>query len=275
MMRQTLVSLALLLSVFFWTSPETARAKDPSSAEISKRVGIDQRLNEQVPLHLEFRDSSGKMKRLDQIIDGTKPVILTLVYYECPMLCNVVLDALTNVMSDTGLDVGKDFQVLTVSFDPSETVVQAQKKKDLYLSRLSTRIPRDSWHFMTGSPENVKTLAKSVGFRYEYDRNIMQYAHGAAIMVLTPKGKISRYFYGFEYNKRDLRLGLVEASENRIGTATDKFLLLCYHYDPATGKYSASAMNIVRAGGAATVIALASFIFVLYRKEKAAERDPL
>jgi len=264
-MRRSLAIAALALLML---ASSTAEAKAPTSAEITKRVGIDQRLNEQVPLHLEFRDSSGKMKRLDQIIDGKKPVILTLVYYECPMLCNVVLDALTNIMSDTGLDVGKDFEVLTVSFDPKETSVQAQKKKELYMSRLSTRIPRDAWHFMTGSPENVKTLAKSVGFRYEYDTNIMQYAHGAAIMILTPNGKISRYFYGFEYNKRDLRLGLVEASENRIGTATDKFLLLCYHYDPATGKYSARAMNFVRAGGVATVLALSSFIFILFRKER-------
>ena len=270
-------AVSVLLSAGLLLSAMPSEAKKPTTAEITKRVGIDQRLNEQVPLHLEFRDSSGKMKKLDQIIDGKKPVILTLVYYECPMLCNIVLDALTNVMSDTGLEVGRDFEVLTVSFDPKETSVQAQKKKELYMSRLSTRIPRDSWHFMTGSPENVKALAKSVGFRYEYDQNIMQYAHGAAIMILTPNGKISRYFYGFEYNKRDLRLGLVEASENRIGTVTDKFLLLCYHYDPAIGKYSARAMTVVRAGGAATVIALASFIFVLFRKDrqKAAERDHL
>jgi protein SCO1 len=272
-----ILSAALAIALATSSSALAENKKGLASAEIAKRVGIDQRLNEQVPLHLQFRDSSGKMKRLDQIVDGTRPVIVTLGYYECPMLCNVTLDALTNIMSDTGLEVGKDFEVVTVSFDPKETPVQAAKKKELYMSRLSKRIPRDAWHFMTGSEQNVTQLARSLGFRYEYDPNIQQYAHAAAVMVLTPQGKISRYFYGFEYNKRDLRLGLVEASENRIGTPTDKFMLLCYDYDPATGRYSARAMAVVRAGGAATVFALAGFVFVLVRQErkKVVERDPL
>jgi protein SCO1/2 len=224
-------------------------------------VGIDQRVNEQLPIELSFENENGKKIQLKQYFNQ-KPVILTLVYYECPMLCTEVLNGLLKTLKVMNLEVGKDFDVITVSFDPGETTELASKKKAVYVKAYGKAGANSGWHFLTGDQRSIEKLTKSVGFRYNYDQKSDEFAHGAAIMVLTPQGKISNYFYGIEYSVRDLRLALVEASEGKIGTIRDQILLFCFHYDPSTGKYSAYALNFVRLGGIITVICLGIFIFV-------------
>lgn len=250
--------LATLLLLSFFLSLSSA---DNTLPPILRDVGIDQRMNAQLPLNLTFKDETGKEVQLKQYFNSTKPVILTLAYYECPMLCTEVLNGLLKSLKVINLDVGKDFNVVTVSFDPGETPKLASEKKTAYLHAYNRPGANSGWHFMTGDPESIKALTKAVGFRYVYDPKSDQFAHGAAIMVITPQGKISNYFYGVEYSARDIRLALVEASEGKIGTIRDQILLFCFHYDPSTGKYSTYALNIVRLGGILTVIGLGIFIY--------------
>jgi protein SCO1/2 len=225
-----------------------------------KEIGIDQNLDAQVPLDLTFRDESGTPVQLEKYFHKGKPVILTLVYYECPMLCTLVLNGLTSSLRTLSFDVGKQFEIVTVSFNPNESPQLAAGKKRTYLDEYRRPDADQGWHFLTGEPAAIETLARSVGFRYRYDPDVKQFAHAAAIMVLTPSGRVARYFYGVEYAPRDLRLGLIEAAENRIGNPVDQLLLYCFHYDPATGKYSAAVLNIVRLGGALTVLSLIGFV---------------
>jgi protein SCO1/2 len=227
-------------------------------------VGLDQKLDAQVPLSLTFRDDSGREMPLSSYF-GSRPVILTLVYYQCPMLCTQVLNGLVASLRAMSLESGRDFEVVSVSIDPAETPDLAARKKSQYLRRYA-KSPT-GWHFLTGAETQIKQLAQAVGFRYAYDPRTKQYAHASAIMVLTPTGKLSRYFYGVEYAPRDLRLGLVEASENKIGTPVDQILLYCYHYDPGTGKYSAIVMNIIRLAGAVTILILGVLLFWLWRRD--------
>jgi protein SCO1/2 len=238
------------------------------------KVGLSQKLNAQVPLDLMFRDENGRVIHLRELFRG-KPVLLTFMYYRCPMLCSVVQEGVASTLTELKLDVGKDFDVITVSFDPRDTPAQATAKKEHFIRRYGRFEAASGWHFLTSNESAIKRLTNAVGFEYAYDPKVDQFAHTAAIMVLTPQGRVSRYFPGFEYKPRDIRLGLVEASQNKIGTISDTILLLCYHYDPATGKYSKSAMNFVRAGGVATVMGLASFIFVMVRGERQREKNAL
>ena len=243
------------------------------------RVDIQQRLNTQIPLDLMFRDESGKVIRLRDELRG-KPVLLNFMYYRCPMLCSMVMEGIASTLAELKFDVGKEFDVITVSIDPRDMPDQAAAKKEKYIKRYGRFSAVSGWHFLTGHDTSIKKLTDAVGFHYAYDPKLDQFAHGTALLVLTPEGRISRYLYGFEYKARDVRLALVEASRNRIGSATDQLLLLCYHYDPATGKYSRSAMNVVRAGGIATIVGLAGFIVVMLRRERSgpspgASRHPL
>ena len=234
-------------------------------------VGIDQRLNEQVPLDLSFRDESGKTVRLrDYVVD--KPVILTMVYYECPMLCTLVLKGLVKALRPLKFDVGNQFDIVTVSFNPKETSALAAEKKDSILSEYKRPGAAAGWHFLTGDVDQIERLAKAVGFRYKYLPKTGQYAHAAAIMVLTPGGKLARYFYGVEYSPRDLRLGLIEAAKNKIGTPVDQVLLYCFQYDPSTGRYSAVVLNIIRLGGVVTIVLLGGFMLVMFRRDSKASR---
>jgi protein SCO1 len=233
-----------------------------------KQVGIEQRLNEQIPSELTFRDESGKMVRLADYF-GKKPVILNLVYFQCPMLCSEVLSGLTSALSIVKFDVGKEFDIITVSIDPRDTPEMATEKKASILKRYHRAGAEQGWHFLTGDQANITALAKAAGFGYEYDQATGQFAHATAIMILTPEGKISRYLYGVEYPPKDVRLGLVEASENKIGNAVDEVLLYCYHYDPATGKYGAIIMNILRLAGVITILILGAFMFVMFRRPAA------
>jgi protein SCO1/2 len=230
-------------------------------------VSIDQKLNDQVPFDLTFRDEAGRDVRLSSFFRPQKPVILALVYYRCPMLCTQILNGVESSLKAVSLDPGRDFEVLSISFDPKDTAELAASKKQLYLRRYGRAGTANGWHFLTSDERNVKALADAVGFHYKYDPKTDQYAHASGIMVLTPDGHISKYFYGVEYSPRDLRLGLVEASQNKIGNPVDQILLFCYHYDPATGKYGAMTMNILRAAGAGFTLVCGTFLVFVIRKD--------
>jgi cytochrome c oxidase subunit II len=256
-----------LLSAFcllVFAAPALAQAGRPVRPS---DIRFEQRLDSQVPLDLNFRDETGRTVRLGDYFNG-KPVILALVYYDCPMLCNQVLNGLARSLKTLSFDAGKEFEVLVVSFNPRETPELAGAKKESYLRDYGRPGGSAGWHFMTGDPKPIGELTKSVGFRYVYDPALNQYAHASGIMVLTPQGRLSRYFYGVEYAPRDLRLGLIEASSGRIGTPVDELLLLCYQYDPATGKYSAAVLNALRVGGALTCLFIVVLLTLLGRKAK-------
>ena len=229
-----------------------------------KNVGIEQHLDEQIPPDLTFRDETGKPVRLGDYF-GKKPVILNLVYYQCPMLCGEVLSGLESALRVLKFDVGKEFDVLTISFDPRETPDMATKKKAEFLKRYGRPGAADGWHFLTGPQESIDALTKAAGFQYQYDPKTGQFAHATAIAILTPEGKIAQYYYGVEYAPKDLRLGLIQASENKIGTLADQVLLYCYHYDPNTGKYGAIISRVLQLSALATVLALGTLMTVLIR----------
>jgi len=252
-----IATLALLLAINSATPPQ-----------LPGKVAFEQKLNTQIPLNLMFRDEAGRIVRLREFFNHGKPVILNFMYYRCPMLCPMVMDGITTGLTDLTFDAGKQFDVITVSMDPRDMPEQAAAKKDLYIKRYGRLGAANGWHFLTGNESTIHALTDAVGFKFAYDPQHDQFAHATGVVVLTPAGKISRYIYGFEYKARDLRFALVEASADKIGTAVDQILLLCYHYDPATGKYSRVAMNFVRAGGIATVLGLGGFIFVMLRKER-------
>ena len=231
-------------------------------------VGIDQKLNEQLPLDLEFRNESGEVVRLGDYF-GKRPVVLSLVFYECPMLCNQVLNGMVSAFRVMSFSPGEEFEVVTVSFDSRETAAQAAAKKRTYVGYLSEEKRAGAitgWHFLTGDETNIKRLTDAIGFHYDFDEATNQFAHASAIYVATPNGKLARYFYGIEYAPRDLRLGVIEASENKIGSPVDQLLLYCYHYDPATGKYGAVVINMIRLGGVATLVAMLVLFFLLRRR---------
>lgn len=232
-----------------------------------RNVGIDQRLNEQVPLDLTFRDETGRQVRLGEYFDH-KPVVLSLVYYDCPMLCTMILNGMLRSMRAIKLNVNEHFEVVTVSFDPREKPELAAAKKNEYVKKYRRSGAAEGWHFLTGDEPSIRQLAQAVGFRYAYDPSTGQYAHASGIMILTPEGKLARYLYGIEYDARDLRLALVEASAGKIGTPVDQVLLYCFHYDPATGKYSLLIMKVIRVAGTATVLALVMFMFVMLRRDR-------
>jgi protein SCO1/2 len=273
MKRALLASLAAAAVVFFALAPGAAAqlASDPMQSvgvrpELLKQVGIDQKLNQSIPLDLTFRDEDGRTVALGQFF-GQKPVILTLVYYNCPMLCTQVLNGVESSLKELSTDIGNQYDVVTISIDPTESHVLAKTKKEMYVGMYGRPGAAQGWHFLTGDEPQIKQLADAVGFRYAYDPDTKQFAHASAIMLLTPNGKISRYFYGIQYPTRDLRLGLVEASEGKIGTPVDQVLLFCYHYDPATGKYGLLISHVIQIGGALTVLILGVGMLILFRGE--------
>ena len=256
----TLGTLALAATAFADSSATPPR--------LPGKVAFEQKLDAQVPLDLLFRDEHGEVVRLDKYINGKKPVVLNFMYFTCPMLCNMVQEGTTNVLGQLPFTVGEEFDVITVSIDARDKPPAALQMKERYVRRYGKMSAAAGWHFLTGSEMFITKLSQAVGFDYAYDEQTNQFAHAAGIIVLTPKGRVSRYFFGTEYKARDLRLGLVEASANRIGGTAEQLLLLCYHYDPATGKYTRTAMTFVRAGGVATMLALSGFIFVMVRKDR-------
>ena len=263
---------ALTIACLFCADAVPAQLQDPMQSigvkpELLQEVGIDQKLSNQIPLDLTFRNERGQPVQLNQFFNHSKPVILTLVYYNCPMLCTQVLNGLLETMKHLKIDAGKDYEVLTISIDPTEKPVLAAAKHDLYAGLYGRPSGVTGWHFMTGDEAQIKQLANAVGFRYAYDPDSKQFAHASAIMVLTPEGKISRYFYGIQYPARDLRFGLMEASEGRIGSPIDQILLFCYHYDPVTGKYGIFISHVIKIAGALTVLVIGLLILFLARGE--------
>jgi protein SCO1/2 len=233
--------------------------------EILKEIGIDQRLDAPLPLDIPLRDEAGRAVRLGDYF-GKRPVVLALVYYNCPMLCTQVLNGLVAALNVMSLDAGRDFDVVAISFDARETPAMAAAKKDAYLTRYKRPNAAEGWHFLTGDAGSIEKLTKAAGFRFKYDETRDQFAHASAIMVATPAGRLARYFYGIEYAPRDLRLGLVEASAGQIGTPVDQVLLYCFHYDPSNGKYGAVVINMIRLAGAATLLILGGSLVLLSRR---------
>jgi protein SCO1/2 len=244
-----------------------ARAQQSGAAAILREVNIAQRLNEPIPPEIILRDENGKVVHLGDYF-GKKPIVLSLVYFDCPALCTEVLNGELRTMKAISLDLGKDFDAITVSFEPKDTPALAKAKRDVYAGQYGRPGARENWHFLTGDQPSIDALTQAAGFHYAYDSASRQYAHAAAILVLTPQGRIARYFYGVQYPSRDFRLGLVEASDGKIGTPTDHALLYCYQYDPMTGKYGLIVMNVVRAAGLLTVLVLGIFMFVMFRRER-------
>jgi len=237
-----------------------------------KNVGIEQNLNQPIPPDLMFQDDLGRSVRLGDLF-GKRPIILNLVYYNCPMLCGEVLSGLENSLRMMSFDVGKEFDVITVSFDPTETPEMAAKKKGDFLRRYKRAGAEQGWHFLVGPKISVDALTKAAGFQYQYDEKTKQFAHAAAILILTPQGKIAQYYYGIEFPPKDLRLGLVEAGAGKIGNVVDQLLLYCYHYDPEQGKYSATILRVLRLAGVATMLFIGTFIFVMIRRGPAHDSD--
>ena len=237
-----------------------------------KKVSFDQRLGLQVPLDLPFRDETGHAVQFSQYFTG-RPVILALVYYECPMLCVQALNGLVKSLKVLALEPGRDYAIVTVSFNPEETPREAAAKKDEYVGRLAKPGAADAWHFLTGTEASIRLLTDTVGFHYVYDPETKQYAHPTGMIVLTPEGKISKYVFGIDYGPRDLRFALIEASDHKVGTAVDRLLLYCYHYDPTTGKYGLVLLSVLRLGGVITVVMIGGFILLMRRQEKRVQAE--
>lgn len=268
----SLFAAAAFAAMLFFARPASAQIMDPTQnigvrPELLKDVSIDQKLDSQVPMNLTFRDEHGKPVMLGQFFTPGKPVVLSLVYFTCPMLCTEELNGLDRSLKLLPMSVGKDFQVVTVSIDPTDEPIMADAKHQLYTGMYGRPGGAAGWHFLTGENSQIKALADSVGYRYAYDPDSKQFAHAALIMVLTGDGKISRYLYGVNYPSRDLRLSLDEASNGKIGSPVDQVLLFCYHYDPHTGKYGLVIARAIQVGGALTLLGLGTLIFFLSRGE--------
>jgi protein SCO1/2 len=259
-----------LLALLWWCAvapPVPAHHTAQHGPAVLSEVGLDQRLHAFIPLDLVFRDATGRTRPLRDYF-GHKPVILTLAYYDCPNLCTLVLNGLLRALRALPLTVGEDFQVLTVSINPQDTPALAAAKQAQYMRGYGRSSATAGWHFLTGQPEAIEGLAEAVGFRYTYDAAKKQFAHASGIMVLTPQGQLARYFYGVEYAPRDVRLGLVEAAGQKIGSPIDQLLLLCYHYDPQSGTYSLAILRTLRLAGIVTVAGLSLFLGLMWHRER-------
>lgn len=260
------IQVAALLGVLLLSVAAGARAQDNASVTPPqlRGVGIDQRLNNQVPLWLKFRDETGQTVTLSSYF-GKKPVILSLVYYTCPMLCTMAENGLLNALRDVTFNIGEQYEVVTVSIDPTETPEMAMGKKAVYVGLYGRPGGKQGWHFLVGDEPSIRALTQAVGFHYNYIPETKQFAHATGIVVLTPQGKVSRYFYGILYPSRDIRLALVEASNEKIGSPVDAVLLYCCQYDPSTGKYSIVVSRILRIAGVVTLLCMGTLIITLTR----------
>jgi protein SCO1/2 len=275
--RGLIASLVLLAGMASAQAPPKQNiGESPANQKLTilDKAGIDQHLNAQIPLDLNFVDENGQPVQLRQYF-GQKPVIITMVYFTCPMLCSEVLSGLTGTLvSMSKFNIGREFNVLTVSFDPRDTPQAARETKTRYLRRYRRAGSEEGWHFLTGQQEQIQQLAQALGFRYTWDEQNQQYAHASGIMLLTPDGRISQYYYGIEYAPRDLEFGLIESSHGKIGTLIDKALLLyCYHYDPRQGKYGVAIFNVLRISATATILVLGGFLFIMLRRERNAKQS--
>lgn len=235
-----------------------------------QRVGIEQRLGESLPLDAKFKNEDGKEIELGELFKSGRPVVLALVYYECPMLCNQVLNGLSGSMKGMSLDPGKDYDVVAISFDARENDKPglAANKRQSYVDRFDRKGTEGGWHFLTGDQSSIDAVTQAAGFKYQWDDKSNQFAHASGVMVVTPQGRLSHYFYGIDYAPKDLKLGLVEAADKKIGSVTDKLLLYCYHYDPSTGKYGFAVLSAMRIGGIVTLLSMGAMGFVFWRRNK-------
>lgn len=270
--------LVLCASSVVWAqaAPKGELGQTPSNQKpsILNNVGIDQHLNGQIPLDLNFVDEHGQPVLLRQYFDQ-KPVIMTMVYFQCPMLCSQVLSGLTFTLNGMpGFNVGREFNVIIVSFDPRDKPQDAQENKERYIKRYRRSGSEEGWHFLTGKKDQIDALAQALGFRYVWDEQNQQFAHASGIMLLTPDGHIAQYYYGIEYDPRFIHLGLVEASKGKIGNIVDQLVLYCYHYDPRQGKYGAAIFNILRISALATVLVLGGFVLIMVRRERRSHPGP-
>jgi protein SCO1/2 len=268
--RESRAAILIFLAGLLLIRP--ASAQTPPQQQLPplvRDIGIDQHLNDQLPLDLMFRDESGNTIRLRDYF-GKRPVILTFAYYQCPMLCTLVLNGLLKAMRAMSLELGKDFEVVNISINPRETFTLAAGKKNTYVKEYGRPGAELGWHFLVGDEANIRQATEAAGYRYRYDEAYGQYAHASGIMILTPDGKFSKYFYGLEYSARDLRLGLVEAAAGQIGSPVDQILLFCYHYDPISGKYGLLVTKVVQVMGTTTILVLGAFIFVMLRRDRRA-----
>jgi len=263
--------IALLILIIAQVAVLNVQAQSTGPGPMAE-VGIDQKLNGDIPLDAVFRDENGQEHKLGDYF-GKKPIIIAPVYYNCPMLCTLILNGLVQSLNAVPFEAGKEFEVVAFSIDAREKPELAAKKKASYLDHYSKKGTAAGWHFLTSDEASIKRLTAAIGFRYKYDEKSDQFAHASGIMVATPQGKLARYFYGIEYSPRDLRFGLVEASENKIGSPVDQILLLCFHYDPATGKYGPMVLGSLRIAASITVIALAAFLFAMWKMEKRKKRE--
>ncbi len=241
--------------------------------EVLKKVGIEQKLGNKLPLDAQFKDESGNTVKLGTYFGQGRPVIVAFVYYECPMLCNQVLNGLTGSLKGISFDAGKDFDVVAISFDAREfdKLELAKAKKAGYVERYGRPGTEKGWHFLTGTPESIEQVTSAAGFSFKWDEKSNQFAHSAGVMIATPEGTLSRYLYGIDYSPKDLKFGIMESAENRVGNAAEQLLLYCYHYDPSTGKYGLAILNVMRLGGIATVLGLGVMGLVFWRRNKKKE----
>ena len=255
----------------FWRS-KAVGGPPPSGATpvVLDEVRIEEKLGNPIPLDAAFQDGAGRPYVLRQAFDGKHPVVLALVYYDCPMLCGLILSGLAKAMRENGLELGKDYQAVTVSFDPDEKPIQGAERRRGYLQSMGRTDAGPDWPFLVGPAEASRRIADAAGFYYKRDPVTGEWAHLAAIFVLTPDGKVSRYLYGIDFPPKDLRLALVEAADGKVGTSFDRLLLTCYRYDPASRKYEPYALGIVRAGGALALLGLGGLILTLFWRERRA-----
>jgi protein SCO1/2 len=252
-MRRNLGAYLAVVSMVAAAPPALAQLADQVPPQLEE-VGVEEHLDAELPLDLEFRDEYGAVVTLGDFFDGVKPVILTLNYYKCPMLCGLQLNGLLDGLMELDWTPGQEFEMVTVSINPLETPALASEKKQNYMKRFGRPSAAKGWHFLTGAEPEIRQLASTLGFGYTYDRSTGEYAHAAAIFVSTPDGRVARYLYGIEYPPKRLRLALLEASEGEIGNTIDQIILYCFHYDPSSRRYSPVAMNIMRLGGTATAL---------------------
>jgi protein SCO1 len=269
MLASAMTVLAQPPSTFMRDASQPASQVTPQELE---GIGITQKLDQQIPLDLTFKDEAGKTVQLGDYFESGRPVILNLVYYTCPMLCGEELVGEASALSVLKFTPGNEYEVVSVSFNPDETPQQAAEKKKIYIDRMNEHLePKTSgagWHFLTGQEPEIEKLAQAVGFHYRRDPKTGQYIHSTAIMIVTPHGKLAQYYYGVEYSPRDIRLGLIEASRNKIGNLVDAVEIYCCRYDPNTGRYGAIISRILSLAGAATVVVLGGFVFIMIRREK-------
>ena len=240
-----------------------------------ENVGIEQKLDSPLPLEAEFKDENGKTVRLGEYFGKGKPVILALVYYECPMLCNEVLNGLTGSLKGISFDAGKEYDVIAISFDARENEKPdlAKNKKASYVARYERKGSEDGWHFLTGAQSEIDKVTQAVGFNYKFDEKTEQFAHAGGIMIATPEGKLSRYFYGIDYQPRDLKFGIMDSAQGKIGNPAEQLYLYCFHYDPSTGKYGLVILRVMRFFAVLTILAVGGMIFIFWRRNKKKQKD--